>query len=393
MRCIAAKSAIRNPKSFKMRYRRVCLEAIGYTLPEEVVTTAELEWRLAPLYQRLRLPEGRLELMTGIRERRFFPPAARPSTISAQSARKAIDDSGIDRRYFGALVHGSVCRDFLEPATACRVHHHLGLPNDAVIYDVSNACLGLLNGIVQVANMIELGQIRAGIVVGTECGRKLVENTIAQLNSDLSLTRESVKNSIASLTIGSASAAIVLCDEELSRTDNQLTTAMIHCDTSQHELCQSRGLETYMQTDSEELMRRGVAAGAETFGRFLAAAGWEPEEIDRTFCHQVGLAHRKLMFESLGLDTAIDFSTVELLGNTGAAALPVTMALGVEQGRLRRGDRVAMLGIGSGINCLMLAVEWQRAANEIEIHEGNTRRARAFSSSDLAADDPPVNKV
>ena len=65
------------------------------------------------------------------------------------------------------------------------------------------------------------------------------------------------------------------------------------------------------------------------------------------------------MFESLGLDPAIDFATLETLGNTGSAALPITMALGIEQGRLRRGDRVAMLGIGSGINCLMLGAEWQ----------------------------------
>jgi acyl-CoA:acyl-CoA alkyltransferase len=257
------------------------------------------------------------------------------------------------------LVHGSVCRDFLEPATACRVHHGAGLPSDAIIYDVSNACLGMLNGIVQVANMIELGQIRAGVVVGTECGRALVENTIAHLNGNHSLTRESVKDFIASLTIGSASAAIVLCDEELSQTGNRLTAATVYCDTDHHELCQSRGLETFMDTDSEELMRRGVAAGAATFERFLGAAGWQPQHIDRTFCHQVGVAHRKLMFESLGLDPAIDFATVETLGNTGAAALPVTMAIGVEQGRLRPRDRIALLGIGSGINCLMLAVEWK----------------------------------
>jgi 3-oxoacyl-[acyl-carrier-protein] synthase-3 len=170
-----------------------------------------------------------------------------------------------------------------------------------------------------------------------------------------------VKDYIASLTIGAASAAIVLCDEELSQTGNRLTTAVVHCDTSQHELCQSRGLESIMQTDSEELMRRGIAAGAQTFERFLAAPGWEPEEIDRTFCHQVGVAHRKLMFESLGLNLAIDFGTLETLGNTGAAALPVTMAIGVEQGILKNNDRVAMLGIGSGINCLMLAAEWQKA--------------------------------
>src|SRR4051812_41810742 len=343
-----------------MHFRRVYIESFGYTLPEEVVTTAELERRLAPLYERLRLPEGRLELMTGIRERRFFPPGTRPSTISIESARRAIEASGIDYRFFGALFHGSVCRDFLEPATACRVHHGLSLPNDATIYDVSNACLGLLNGIVQVASMIELGQIRAGVVVGTECGRELVENTIELLNADTALTRESVKNSIASLTIGSASVAIVLCDEELSKTGNRLTTAAAYCDTSQHDLCQSRGLKAIMQTDSEELMRQGIAAGAQTFDRFLAAAGWEPEDIDRTFCHQVGVAHRKLMFESLGLKPEIDFATVEYLGNTGSAALPITMARGVEAGWLHAGDHVAMLGIGSGINCLMLSVDWQQ---------------------------------
>src|SRR5262249_41220849 len=128
-----------------------------------------------------------------------------------------------------------------------------------------------------------------------------------------------------------------------------------------HELCQSRGLEVIMQTDSEELMRQGIAAGAQTFHRFLAAAGWEPDDIDRTFCHQVGIAHRKLMFESLGLNPAIDFATLESLGNTGSAALPITMARGIENGCLQKGDHVAMLGIGSGINCLMLAVDWQQS--------------------------------
>ena len=344
-----------------MHFRRVCLESFGYTLPDEIVTTTELEQRLAPLYQRLRLPEGRLELMSGIRERRFFPPGVRPSSISIDSANKAIEASGIDRRYFGALIHGSVCRDFLEPATACGVHHGLDLPSEAMIYDVSNACLGLLNGMVQVASMIELGQIRAGIVVGTECGRALVENTIELLNNDESLTRDSIKDYVASLTIGAGSVAIVLCDEELSRTGNRLATAVVHCDTSQHDLCQSRGLESLMKTDSEELLRRGIAAGSQAFDKFLAATGWEPDDIDRAFCHQVGVAHRKLMFESLALNPAIDFATLETLGNTGAVALPITMAMGVEQGWLRKDDHVAMLGIGSGINCLMLGVEWQKS--------------------------------
>ena len=71
-----------------MRYKNVCLEAIAYTLPDEVVTSAEIETRLEPLYRRLRLPEGRLELMTGITERRFWPPGTLPSEKSSRDGRK-----------------------------------------------------------------------------------------------------------------------------------------------------------------------------------------------------------------------------------------------------------------------------------------------------------------
>lgn len=344
-----------------MHYSRVCLEGLGYTLPDEVVTTAEIERRLAPLYERLRLPEGRLELMTGIRERRFFPAGTRVSDASILSARAAIEASGVDPHDIGALVHGSVCRDFLEPATACRVHHELGLPSQCAVYDVSNACLGVLTGAVQIANMIELGQIRAGVVVGAECGRALVENTIARLNADASLTRDAIKFSVASLTIGSASAAMVLCDERLSRADNRVTTAVQRSSTDSHGLCQSEGHAEIMRTDSEQLMRDGVEVGARAFDALLTESGWSAEQVDKTICHQVTAAHRRLMLERLGLDTGIDYATFPWLGNTGAAALPVTLALGREEGWLDPNDRVALLGIGSGINCLMMGLEWRES--------------------------------
>jgi acyl-CoA:acyl-CoA alkyltransferase len=341
-----------------MRYRRVHLESFGYTLPEEVVTTDELERRLAPAYERLRLPAGRLELMTGIRERRFFPPGTRPSAISTESGRRAIEAAGIDPQHIGALVHGSVCRDFLEPATACGVHHALGLPENCLIYDASNACLGILTGMLMVANMIELGQIRAGLIVGTEDGRSLVDNTIERLNTDASIDRRGVKQFVASLTIGSGSAAVLLCDEALSRKRHRVLGATVLANTSEHGLCQSDGMETFMRTDSEQLMLAGVATGAKTFEQFLTEMRWKREDINKTICHQVGVAHRRLLFETLGLRESIDFGTFETLGNTGAAALPLTMAIAAERGRFATDDRIAMLGIGSGINCQMIGVEW-----------------------------------
>ena len=231
----------------RFSYQNVCLESIAHTLPEEVVTSEAIENRLEPLYSRLKLPEGRLELMSGIRERRFWEPGATIGQKSVLSCEKAIEQAGIDRSRIGALVHGSVCRDFLEPATAAGVHHRLNLPHDCLLYDLSNACLGLLNGLVQVANMIELGQIEAGLVVGTESSRSLVEMTIKQLNEDQTLTRKTVKGAVASLTIGSGSAAFLLTRREISQTGNRLVGGVARAATEHCHLCESDGLQTIME--------------------------------------------------------------------------------------------------------------------------------------------------
>ena len=66
-----------------------------------------------------------------------------------------------------------------------------------------------------------------------------------------------------------------------------------------------------------------------------------------------------MILERLGLDSSLDFPTVEYLGNTGAVALPMAAALGIEHGHVSPGDRIACLGIGSGLNSVMLGLEWQ----------------------------------
>jgi 3-oxoacyl-[acyl-carrier-protein] synthase III len=74
-----------------MRFQKVCIESLGYVLPTEVLTSDALEQRLEPLYDRLRLPAGRLEMMTGIRERRLWEPKTPPSDPSIQSCRHALE--------------------------------------------------------------------------------------------------------------------------------------------------------------------------------------------------------------------------------------------------------------------------------------------------------------
>ena len=350
-----------------MRYSNVCIEAFTCCLPEEIVSTELLEKRCEPLYRRLHLPEGRLEALTGIKERRIWEPGKTPGQQSILTVKKLLEQTGFAPQKIGALIHGSVCRDFLEPATACSVHRALNLPPTGFVYDISNACLGIVSGMIQIADMIELGHIEAGIVVGTESSRSLIETTIQHLNTDLTLTRKSVKPAFASLTIGSGSAAVLLAHRSISRTGNRLLGSAVRAETKFCDLCRSKtdqsggdAMSPLMHTDSETLMKEGVDAAAKCFERFLSEIGWTRGEIDRIFCHQVGRAHQKLLFETLNIPPELNFSTLEYLGNTGSAALPTAAAIGIAAGAVPNGSQLALLGIGSGINVIMLGIDWQR---------------------------------
>ncbi|MEZ6132639.1 MAG: 3-oxoacyl-ACP synthase III [Planctomycetaceae bacterium] len=347
-----------------MRYQQVCVEAVVHNPPQNVITSDDIEQQLAPIYERLNLPFGRLELMTGIQERRFYDRGTLPGQISVQTASHAIEESGIAREDFGALIHGSVCRDQMEPATAAGVHAGVNLPAASLVMDVSNACLGLLNGMLVIADMIELGRIRAGLIVGTETGRGLVEGTIDSLLNDPSLTRKSIKSAFASLTIGSGSAAIVLCHDSLSRTGRRLLGGSILSDTSKHNLC-AGGVESdvhgdsrpRMETDSEALLHAGISLAQKTWQTTKRVLNWSNADVDRIFTHQVGKQHRTRLLETLQLDPHLDYPTVERFGNTGAVALPMALALGLQDDPPPAGTRLALLGIGSGLNSIMLGIE------------------------------------
>ncbi len=341
-----------------MRFENVCIESIAVALPEEIWTSAQIEERLRPLYERLKLPEGRLELMTGIRERRMWPEGTRPSDASAAAGKAVLAKSALNAEQVELFVHAAVSRDMLEPATASFAHRKIGLPGTAQILDVSNACLGFLNALTLAAGMIEGGQIKCALVASGENGRPLVDQTLRTL-VERPLSRNEIKPYFANLTIGSGAVAAVVCHRSLVKgRAHRLLGGRARAATQHSELCQgdTYGAESLaMQTDSEQLLIAGVNLAQETWREFTALQG---TSFDRFICHQVGSVHRRKLYETLGLDLAKDFSTFETLGNTGSVALPATLALAIEQGAVTEGQRVGLLGIGSGLNCLMLALEW-----------------------------------
>jgi len=346
-----------------MNYTRVRIASFGYELPPNVVSSEDLEHRLEPLYAALKIQKGQLEAITGIRERRYWDADFQLSKGAAQAGRKAIEAAALAPDRIGMLIYGAVCRENLEPASACAVAHALGLPPECQIYDVSNACLGVLNGMVNVANAIELRQIRAGLVVACESAREIVDLTIDRLNREKSM--DVLRKTVATLTGGSGAVAVLLTDTDLSPDGHRLLGGVARSAPEHHRLCVwgpdtglPGGTRHMAETDSVQVLQHGVALGIDTFREFRRAMSLAEGQPDKIICHQVGATHQRTILNSLGLPSERDFTTFRHLGNIGTVSLPITAAIAAERRFLQAGDMVGFLGIGSGLNCLMLGVEW-----------------------------------
>lgn len=352
-----------------MGYSRVYLTALGYELGPQVVTSAELEARLAPVYRDLSIQPGQLEAWTGIAERRWWQPAARLSAGATAAARKALAKTSVQAADLGVVIYAGVCRENFEPATACAVADALGVRGTASAYDLSNACLGVLNGMLEIANRIELGQIRAGLVVSCESAREINEIMLARMLGGVNMSQ--FGEALATFTGGSGAVAMLLTDGSFTgdskgaRAGHRLLGAVSQVAPEHHELCRwglmpGDGLQQaqFMATDSVQVLKYGVQLGRETWRAFLEELSWTPAQVDRVICHQVGSGHQDAILKSLQVPKEKDYTTYRFLGNMGTAALPVTAAIAEERGVLKAGQRVGFLGIGSGLTCLMMGLEW-----------------------------------
>lgn len=341
-----------------MHYSEVCLESFGYHLPEQAITSEEIECKLSRLYEHLRIPKGRLEALTGIKERKIWPSGTLPSDIASEAGKKALENCHLNAQDIDLVIFTGVCRNALEPSTANVVHHNLKLSPHCMSFDISNACIGFLNGMTVAANMIEMKQVRNALIVTGENAAPLYDNILPKL-SELK-DEEMFRNSLASLTLGSAAVAFVMTHKDISKNQHKLIGGVGQCDSSGHNLCIGNGdtRALSMQTDTVNLMKKGLILSQITWELFKRKIEWDNTTPDHILTHQISQSHHNKCFELLKLQQEKGYCFIENLGNTGSAAAPLSLALAHEQGHFKAKDKIALLGIGSGLNTLMLGIKW-----------------------------------
>ncbi|MGO3290192.1 MULTISPECIES: 3-oxoacyl-ACP synthase III [unclassified Brachybacterium] len=334
-------------------HRNTSLLAIEMSLPQVTVTSDEIDEMLSPARKRLRLPKGVLQRVAGVYERRWWRDTEngwKQGVVLA--AERAMAKAGIMRDQVGLLINASVSRQHLEPAVSTGIHHSLGMPPGCMNFDITNACLGFVNAMTMASAMIDSGQIKYALVVGAEDVEEVQRGTVERLNSKTS-TRADFNNQFASLTLGSGAAAAVLGPSDEHPEGHRLKHTQARAGTEHHELCVADMHD--MRTDSAGLLENGIQLILDTW-KGANEAGHDFKNLDLVIPHQVSTVYIRNFSKITGVGMDRIPMTLGDWGNVAAEAVPMTLAH--VQNDIQRGQRVLLMGVGSGLNTAMMEVEW-----------------------------------
>ena len=351
----------------QFRFENVRIDSFALNLPTQAISSAEIEERLAPVFKRLHIPRGTFEKLTGIKKRHHWNMEVSPSQVSTVAAAKALEASAIKPEDIKALLNCSITRDYFEPATSCIVHNDLNLPECALVFDISNACLGFMNGITVMSNLIESGIIGAGLLVSGETIHKPVEHCINHILSREDISRDELIKLLPTLTLGSGAVAYILAHKDLTPSTHKILGGVTRSATRHKDLCNGNGdfchfhdgdFDPIMTTESGKLISEASKLGGKAWVQLSELLGWSKEDVDHVFCHQVGRQVNEAFYREMGLDYSKEFTIYERYGNLASAALPTALAIGAHEKDLKPGEKIVLTGFGSGLNALFLGLEW-----------------------------------
>ena len=338
-----------------MLFEHVSIASIAHIDAPNPLSSADINERLRPTLERLGIRTDVLGDIAGIHSRRFWDEGTQASDAATLAAEKALAELDVPREKIGLLVNTSVSRDFLEPSTASIVSGNLGLADTCQNFDLANACLAFINGMDIASRMIERGEIEYALVVDGETANLAYEKTLERMSSP-DLTEAQFRQELATLTLGCGAAAMVLSRSELTPDAPRYKGGVTRAATQWNGLC--RGNLDRMVTDTRTLLIEGIKLAQKTFEVAKTALGWAVEEFDEFVIHQVSQVHTQAFIKAIGIDPKKVLTIFAEYGNIGPASVPIVLSKLKEMGRLHKGQRIALMGIGSGLNCSMAEVVW-----------------------------------
>ena len=265
---------------------------------------------------------------TGIRQRHFCGEGESTTTLAIEAARKALDDSGLDKSEIGCVIVATSSGEYVMPSTASLVHKALALREDIPVFDLGAACAGFLYAVDAARAMLLAHGGRAALVIGAE---------------QMSQVLDMADRNTCVLFGDAAGAAVFALDEDAEY-------AYV-CGTRGDMAIQVGGPRRTlaMTMEGQNVFRFAVSTIPATVEELLAKTGKTLGDVDWVICHQANQRIIDASVRRLGVPAEKFYKNLDRYANTSAASIPLALAEMKESGKLTSGRRVILVGFGGGL--------------------------------------------
>ena len=272
---------------------------------------------------------------TGIRSRYLAEPGTTSSQLGLVAAQRALEMAGISAADLDLIIVATSTPDFIFPSTACLIQGKLG-NKGAAAFDVQAVCSGFTYALGIADKFIRSGSHKRALVIGAEVFSRILD----------------WHDRGTCVLFGDGAGAVVL---EASEKPGILATAM-HADGSQNGILNVPGQicggqvtgDPFLRMDGQAVFKFAVRVLAEIAEEVCSDAGIATSEVDWLIPHQANIRIIDSTGRKLGINRDRVIITVDRHGNTSAASVPLALDEAVRDGRVQRGQKVLLEGVGGG---------------------------------------------
>ena len=302
---------------------------VGSFLPGQPVSNADL------IERGVDTSDEWVVTRTGIKSRHLAEEGCTSSDLALEASRRALAVAKLDAAELDLIIVATSTPDFIFPSTACLLQAKLG-NQGAMAFDVQAVCSGFVYALTVAEKFIRSGSHKKVLVVGAEVFSRILD----------------WEDRATCVLFGDGAGAVVL---EASDTPGILATAA-HADGAHHGILSVPGNvcggkvtgDPFLRMDGQAVFKFAVRVLAEVAKECCAAANVPPSEVDWLIPHQANVRIIESTGKKLGLDMSKVIVTVDHHGNTSAASIPLALDAAVRDGRVKKGQKLLLEGVGGG---------------------------------------------
>lgn len=325
-------------------------DGVGKSLPEKILTNADLE-------KMVDTTDEWITTRTGVKERRILSPGESINDHCVKAAKEAIEKAQCNPDEIDLIINCTFTSDYVLPSGACIIQDKLGFTRDVPAFDLAAACSGFMYGVETANSFLSTGNYRKILVIGADA---LSPFTNWKDRASCVLFGDGAGAAVLS---GTEDPNVGVLSSDLGASGKHNRILMVEGGGSTLHgtaLMNDASLESkfYITMEGNTLFKIVTRLVADSVKRAIEKAGLTPEEIDFLVPHQANTRIIDFVAEKLGLPREKCAVTIHKYGNNSAASIPIALYDSLEEGKIKKGDKIVMTGFGGGLTYASLVVKW-----------------------------------